>query len=235
MWSLEAAMQDFSFRRPPNWSTAYAASRVEESLRRCRVRIAAIDAEKAELDAEATKLKAFEVHLGELLQVELAARDRHAAKRSAVVHRQPIPPVARVAGGPATAADFAAAVTHTGKREYHRGGKFFPPKGWAAAAGSTAPKRYDVSSVESDRDLLRLVKMIEVPGLIHAMVMAEKAQKVIDVEAVSVPENSLGINLSDAYSEHIFSLEAYKTLIDPMKGDPYLDKLQAGVIPSGDS
>ena len=103
---------------------------------------------------------------------------------------------------------------------------FVGPGGFVG--GSAEPRRLErPESAESDPLLDRAIKMLETPGLIHKMILAERRQEVIDVESVSVPEEALGLPQSDAYRDHIFSSHALDELSDPEKAGAFLRKLKS--------
>lgn len=93
-------------------------------------------------------------------------------------------------------------------------------------SGSTRPKRIDVTRPGFDDPLMRrAVKILETPGLLHEMVVAERSQVVVDVDSYEVPEAALGLPLADAYCDHIFSLDALKALTNPDTADAFLAKV----------
>ncbi|MGI3899199.1 MAG: hypothetical protein ACRYGP_32895 [Janthinobacterium lividum] len=100
---------------------------------------------------------------------------------------------------------------------------FLAPDGFAG--GSTEPRRVRQASGKPDPLMDRAIKMLETPGLIHAMILAERRQEVIDVDTVSVPERALGFPQADAYRDHVFSSDAFDELSDPDKAEAFLRNL----------
>ena len=176
-------MPALSFRRPSAWSSVMAIDRIEARLRQVDARLAEISAERSRLDGEAIDLDGFASQLHALLQVEVGVRDRNAVS---ITDPSPEQLVAEKVGGSGAPSAFHldAAVTHSGKRSYHREGRFFSPKG-VRRTGSTEPRRYDVSQNRCDPESRRLMKMIEDPDLNqHA---PTRSAPVHPAEAVSVP------------------------------------------------
>ncbi len=68
----------------------------------------------------------------------------------------------------------------------------------------------------------RLLRLIEVPGLLHQIVLAESAQRVIDVATVDVPSTCLGLPSAPAFAGHVFSARAFSEVRDPVRCEMFL-------------
>ncbi len=103
---------------------------------------------------------------------------------------------------------------------------FLGPEGFRGGSTHVAPvDRAD--PVFEDPLIARAFRIIETPGLAHAMVLAERTQSVVDVFSYDVPAAALGLPTCEAYAAHCFSVDALRRLVNPDQRVGFLEVLTA--------
>lgn len=213
------------FLRHSRWSTSEALTRIVASANSASDRKQKIELSIVALKAEAAEIDAFLTHLAGLKAIE-EARPKRGRRPSAGEAPSDLDPGLRPEHSPheGSKAIHRSAGEAASVKRYDPERKLFPaPAGFAG--GSTEPHRFD-PSVDSDPSEDRAAKMLEVPGLLHAMVLAERHQTVIDVGKVTVPEEALGLPQAEAYRDHVFGVDAFFALSDAATSEALLRKLR---------
>lgn len=234
----EVAVVKYAFVRSRSWSTATAIKRLEPKLVEVRERARVVADLRIALEAEALEAAAFEHRLMEQLAVERGKSElrRSKAARSSSdpsAKRDPSPAVEAGHVESPIVPTVRSASVHTGPRRYDASTKVFSPIS-PNDGGSTRPIRPTLTpDTSADADILRLVSVLETPGLMHLMIMSEKAQADCRVQDIDVTEASLGLPLSEALIDHVFSVEVIPILADPDKAVIHLANIEATFQPRG--
>lgn len=220
---------EYTFVQNPSWSTSATIDRIETKLRRVRDRATAIASQRADLEAEALVSAAFERDLVERLAVERRKAERNRPLGvldfpSADLH--PLgPPPTGLAIQRVPIPTVRSTSVHTGSRRYDSSTKLFSPDA-PCVGGSHRPLRLSLTpDAAADAEILRLRSVLETPGLMHFMIMSEKAQSECCVEGIGVIEAALGLPLAEAFIDSVFSVEILPILANPAEAPGHLAKL----------
>ncbi len=77
----------------------------------------------------------------------------------------------------------------------------------------------------NDPLMVRALAIVEIPGLVHTLVLAERRQRVVDVGSIVVPQEALGLPTAPAFDRCLFSAQALNHLRDPVRAPRFLSEV----------